>query len=134
MLQPGESPVDAALREAAEEIGIAPELVTVLGTATPLYVPASHTAVMPIIAALAGPLHLHANPAEVERIDFLSLQALSQTPPSVGVWERRGSRVRVPFWRLHGVPLWGATAMIVNELLWLYREFAGIAPTEERAP
>jgi len=124
MLHAGESPPEAALREAAEEIGLRPENVEVLGTATPLYVPASDTGIVPVIAAFTQQEPLQANPAEVEEILLLSLDWLRQLERITATWHRNGHTVVVPLWHIHPrVPLWGATAMILSELLWLYEEF-----------
>lgn len=124
MLHAGESPEEAALREAAEEIGIAPEKVDILGRATALYVPASHAAVTPVLAALSLPPAFRLNAEEVEELRLLSLEELAESPPQVETWSREGVLLRVPLWRIDSrVPLWGATAMILAELLWLYREF-----------
>lgn len=128
MLEEGESPIDAALREAAEEIAVDPARAQVLGTLTPLYVPASHAAVVPVVAALSAPV-LQANPAEVEQLLFLSLEQLRHEPSRIETWYRNGRAMRVPLWHIHPrAPLWGATAMILNELLWLYEEFLHHSP------
>ncbi len=124
MLHAGEAPEEAAVREATEEIGIVPDQVELLGRATPLYVPASHAAVIPVIAALSPPEEFRLNPEEVEELRLLSLDELAQHPPQMETWSRDGRLLYVPLWRLSSpVPLWGATAMILAELLWLYAEF-----------
>ncbi|HET6527951.1 MAG TPA: hypothetical protein VFG39_04295 [Balneolaceae bacterium] len=38
-------------------------------------------------------------------------------------WDLQTHTYRVPYWNIHRVPLWGATAMMLSELLDLYREF-----------
>ena len=124
MLHEGETPEHGAVREAAEEIGIAPENVELLGRATPLYVPRSDAAVVPVIAALPTPGRFHLNPEEVEELRFLTLEELYGQAPQIETWSQDGHLLHVPLWRIHPrVPLWGATAMILSELLWLYAEF-----------
>lgn len=123
MVHPAESPTDAALREAAEELGIPPEQVAVLGTATPVYVPASHAAVVPVVAVLQGHPNFRPN-GEVAEVFLLSLEFLRQLPLRRAEWVRNHRIIHAPYWEIRPpVPLWGATAMIANELLWLYTEF-----------
>jgi len=38
-------------------------------------------------------------------------------------WDLSENSFHVPFWSFHRVPLWGATAMMMSELLEIYREF-----------
>ncbi|AEG44513.1 CoA pyrophosphatase [Isoptericola variabilis] len=54
-VEPGESPVDAALREAEEETGLDPSGVEVLGTLRELPMPVSNHAVTPVLAWWARP-------------------------------------------------------------------------------
>ena len=63
-LDPGESPVEAALREAHEELGIAPQAVRVVGESD-LYLTGSGFAITPVIALIPPDLELAPNPAEV---------------------------------------------------------------------
>jgi hypothetical protein len=41
-------------------------------------------------------------------------------------WDLRGTPYHVPFWNIHRVPLWGATAMMMSELVELYKEFLSL--------
>ncbi len=135
MLQPGETPTAAALREAAEEIGLHPESVELLGTATPIYVPTSHAAVVPVVAAFLQRTPLQPNPAEVDAIVLLSLEELRRSEPITQTWQRNGRSLTAPVWPiLPRVPLWGATAMILSELLCLYEEFCSSASPSAGVP
>lgn len=125
----------AALREAAEEVGLQPNTVEILGTATPLYVPASHAAVVPVVAAFHQHTPLQPNPAEVEDILLLSLEALRRTEPLIQTWRHTGRWLTAPFWPIRPrARLWGATAMILSELLSLYEEFRSGAPSSAGEP
>lgn len=124
MSMPGEPPMVTALREGQEEIGIAPEQVWVLGTLSPVYVPSSHAAMVPVLGMLRWGTFVP-NREEVEQVVPVPLELLRQGERlRVGFWERDGRRLRVPYWAIDApVPLWGATAMVLSELLVLYEEF-----------
>lgn len=66
----GESVEQAALREAHEEIGLAPDSVDVLGTLTPLYIPHSNFSVTPVLGVRIGDTHgmWTPQPEEVEQV------------------------------------------------------------------
>lgn len=121
----GEDAADAALRELYEEVGVAAGDVVLLGELTPLYIPPSNSAVRPFVGYLRTADELVLSDAEVAetiRIPLLSLVA--ETSVLRAPWELNGSTVTVPHWQVHPrVPLWGATAMILNELIWLTREY-----------
>lgn len=124
MSLPGEPPIVTALREGQEEIGVAPEQVEVLGVLTPVYVPSSHAAMVPVLGMLRWGTFVP-NCEEVEQVVPVQLELLRQGERlRVGFWERDGRRLRVPYWAIDApVPLWGATAMVLSELLVLYEEF-----------
>ncbi len=122
-IESGETPRDAALRELREEVGIEPTLVVVLGSLTSLYTPPSNSAIVPIVMSCAYPLECRLDAAEVEESFWVELAALSDTAIEEE-WELPYGRMIVPHWRIHRrVPLWGATAMILSELLALYRRW-----------
>lgn len=113
---------DTALREAQEEVQLAPQYVEVLGELTPLYVPPTHYLVHPVIGWIPHLPPLAVNQQEVARIlkvpfDYLlDPQMLRQER-----WHRGGQTMTVPFYQVEEWPIWGATAMMLNELLVLTR-------------
>ncbi|MEP0943061.1 MAG: CoA pyrophosphatase [Rhizobiaceae bacterium] len=62
-----ETPVQAALREAHEEVGLAPELVDVLGTFGPYYSGSGYR-VSPVVGMVRGEPELTINPDEVAAV------------------------------------------------------------------
>ncbi len=124
-LDEGEDAVSAALRELHEEIGVDPRDVIILGGLSPLYIPPSNSAVTPIVAVLrtSGPWIISENEVtEVFEVPF----SIFLAPNSIRSEMRMlyGVNVDVPQWDIHPtIPLWGATAMILNELLWLINEY-----------
>lgn len=120
--EPGEDLVQTALRETKEELGIQPESPRLLGTLTPLYIPPSNTCIHPVVASLPQRPEFVRSPEEVEEVIEVPMAHLLN-PMNVHeeVWTIRGIPVRVPFYFFEGNKIWGATAMVLAELLELLR-------------
>jgi 8-oxo-dGTP pyrophosphatase MutT (NUDIX family) len=118
-LEPGESALDAALREAWEEIGLDPARVEVIGKLTTLRTMRSPAPIMPFVGVLPGRPVLYPNPAEVERAFTVSLLELSD--PEVyreEIWTFPDEPEQpMHFFELYGDTVWGATAKMLRELL-----------------
>jgi 8-oxo-dGTP pyrophosphatase MutT (NUDIX family) len=124
-LENGESSTEAALREANEEIGLISENIKIIGKLSDLYVPPSKSLISPILCYQINEQEWKINPDEVDELFFVSLNTLLE--PSIKViekWKIGKELIDVPFWNVHPTtPLWGATAMIISELLDLYEEY-----------
>lgn len=113
----GESIEAAALREAHEEIGVAPGDVRVLGRLTPVHVLVSNFALYPVIGVSARRPGFAAHAPEVDRIIEIDLARLCDSSClRTGVRLRDGVRVNYPYFDLEGLQVWGATAMVLAEL------------------
>ncbi len=113
-----------ALRETEEEIGIEPENVILAGSITPLYLFRTDNQITPFVGFLKDEPELTPNPDEVEEAFTVSLDDLiSGKYFKREEWNLSYTSFDVPFWSIHRVPLWGATAMIMSELLELYKNF-----------
>ena len=107
-----------ALREAYEEVGIHPSQVTVLGQLTTLYVYASNYLVQPTVAWMDYRPSFHLDPYEVAQlIEAPVLDLLDAANRRVETWDLRGRTAEVPFFAVQGQTIWGATAMMLSELL-----------------
>ena len=110
------TPVDTALRETQEEIGIPPSQVQVLG-----YLPMIRTVrfalpLLGIVARLRGQPDFEPSPDEVESVLTPSLERL-QDPHN---WvERSWAGLPLWFFPVSGEWLWGATAYLVRVMLGL---------------
>jgi 8-oxo-dGTP pyrophosphatase MutT (NUDIX family) len=117
-VDPGETFEQAALREAREEVGLAPDHVLILGALTPLDIPISGFRLHPIVGAIDTRPHLTPAQGEVARIleipiaDFLAPERFVRRPR-----ERDGIVVSVPAFRMDDAEIWGATAMVLAEFL-----------------
>ncbi len=109
-------PVDTALREAYEEVGIVPDDVDILG-----FLPAIHTVefsllVVPVVGRLPGVPDL--TPSEREVAMVLQPRLADLAEPDRWRYETWQGR-QVWFYDLEGEILWGATARMVRQLLGL---------------
>ena len=116
-IDPGDgSPEAAALREASEEIGLAPESVEVLGTLPP-HETVTGFRITPVLGRILHPFEARPEAGEVEEVFTVPLRHLAD-PANYAVRTRlwRGAERRyyaVP-WGPHYV--WGATARIARAL------------------
>ena len=117
------SPVMTALREAQEEIGLAPGRVEVLGLLPPVFTVVSNYLIIPVVGYLPqglGTLQLQAS--EVTEIIIVPLHALTEATIFHTEEWTRGGRVRTVYFYDYGdYRIWGATARILNELLEMLR-------------
>ncbi len=113
----GESLEACALREAREEIGIDPASVRVVRALSPLAVPPSRFVVSPYVGVVAGRPAYVPSAAEVAALYEPSLDDLLDAAARREDEAPFGGRLwRVPYYRLAGQRVWGATAMILSEL------------------
>ncbi|HEV7815799.1 MAG TPA: CoA pyrophosphatase [Janthinobacterium sp.] len=115
------SPVETALREAEEEVGLAREHIEVIGT-MPDYYTGTGYIVTPVVALVRPPFELRADPSEVAEIFEVPLaflmdgahhQRLSAELPS-----GRRSFYAMPYQRFY---IWGATAGMLRNLFHFLR-------------
>jgi 8-oxo-dGTP pyrophosphatase MutT (NUDIX family) len=118
---PDESVEQAALREAQEEIGIAPDTVEIIGRLTPVPIAVSGHLLHPVVGiAKERPAFSVAAP-EVERLIEFPIWRLME-PDAIGS-EQRVRRVTpqivqtIPYFDAAGVRIWGATAMVLAEFM-----------------
>lgn len=119
-----ESLRQTALRETKEEIGVDESLITLAGHISPLYLYRTDNQITPFVGFLQARPELTPNPVEVEEIITIPIpDLLSDSYRKREKWELPYATFDVPYWSFHNVPLWGATAMMMSELLELYRDF-----------
>lgn len=122
-MDPGEEAVAAALREAWEELAVDPARLDVLGTLSPLYIPPSGFCIYPVVAYMSERPTFAPSAGEVaEVIEVVLAHLLAPATRQEELWPLRGERVRVPFYAVGHHKVWGATAMVLAELLALVRE------------
>jgi 8-oxo-dGTP pyrophosphatase MutT (NUDIX family) len=118
VVEAGESFAEAALREAEEEIALSRDGAEILGALTPIDIPVSGFRLHPIVAAFEHRPVMRPSDHEVARILELPVHRLLS---SQGFDERtmlRGNlEVAAPGFAVEGAFIWGATAMVLAELL-----------------
>jgi len=113
-----DGPVEAALREAWEEIGIPPERVEVLGGLEPVRTRSAGMLVAPVVARVERPAELIPEPGEVDIVIEPSIEELLDDEAwRVEEWQGH----RLWFYEFPEGTLWGATAVVVRELLGYFR-------------
>ena len=108
-----------ALRETEEEIGVKRNLVTAIGTLTNLYIPPSNFLVTPVVAYMDGQPEFKPDPDEVDRILEVPLKELVM-PGAIQEKEITifpDVRLKVPCFYIEEQVIWGATAMMLCELV-----------------
>jgi 8-oxo-dGTP pyrophosphatase MutT (NUDIX family) len=116
-IEPGESYAHAALREAHEEIALDTSLVRVAGALTPIDIPVSSFRLHPIVGLSDVEPTLRPADGEVARILDIPLDDLAGASSVVETTRERG--IIAPAFAVHGVEIWGATAMVLAEFLTL---------------
>lgn len=111
-----QSPVETALREAHEEVGIDPSAVEVLGFLPPIDTVEFKPWVVPVVGRLKPPVLLVPSEREVARIYTPPLEELAD---SHLWWSVPWNGHQVWYYDLGGDTLWGATARMVRSLVGL---------------
>ena len=114
-VDPGESPVDAALREAHEELGIVPETVRVIGESDS-YRTGTGYRITPVLGMIPPDIKVLPNPAEVAAWFEAPLDYVLDPSNQRAVQFERDGEVWPTWeivWQEHRI--WGATAgLLVN--------------------
>ena len=109
---------ETALRETFEEVGITPEKVTIIGSLSKLYSPPSNFDVYPYVGYINHDPDLNTN-SEVEKVLKIKLNELTNPDLLIEkmIYGRDGKKYEVPCYFIQNEIIWGATAMILSELL-----------------
>ena len=116
-----ETPLQTALRETEEELGVPAHRLDVLGALTPLFIPPSDFCIAPFVAVCDEQPAWRPDPLEVAEVLDVPLARL-RDPATVrqGEWVVRGIDVVAPYFQVGEHRVWGATAMVLSELLALF--------------
>lgn len=116
-----------ALREAQEEIGVRVSDITVLGKLTKLFIPPSNFYVQPVVGFMNRKPDFYPDPREVDKVIEITLENL-KNPEIIGrkILNVRGLEVDTPFYEILNTTVWGATAMMISELLMVIESLENI--------
>lgn len=131
-IEPGESEVEAALREAEEEVAMERASVRVLGSLPTVERAARPLPIAVVIGVVDGVPRLRPNPDEVDAVLVVRLDELADPE---GYWEESwlradGQEWRMPMFDLGEDVIWGASARI---LVLLFERIAGVASSQEQS-
>lgn len=114
----GESFEQTALREAHEELEIPLGSIRILGKLTPLYIPPSNYCIYPVVVTTDVRPNFRPSELEVAEVIEVPLDHLLD-PRSVRreIWNIEGVEAEVPFYSFTEHKIWGATAMVLAELI-----------------
>jgi 8-oxo-dGTP pyrophosphatase MutT (NUDIX family) len=120
----GEDAIQTALREAEEEIGLDRGAVEVVGKLSDFFVIPSNFLVTPIIAYCQHVPVLNPDPREVNRILTGKLMEIARVDAirNKEILAAGQFKMMAPHFEIEGEIVWGATAMILNELCYIVRE------------
>jgi 8-oxo-dGTP pyrophosphatase MutT (NUDIX family) len=117
-IEPGETPEQAALRELHEELEIARDDVQIVGRLSDLYIWPTNYRVTPCVAIAPERPAMRPNPAEVWQLIDVPIPDLAQPQALVEIEKRQGPLAStVPAFAYGKYHIWGATSMILAELL-----------------
>ena len=123
--EPGDQDMlDTALRESCEEVGAVRDHIDVVKSLSELYIPPSNFEVYPFIGLYKKEKPFTRQVSEVEALlevplsDFLDDSKLTTQNLSTSY----ASNIEVPAFLFKGHIVWGATAMMLNEIRELFKE------------
>lgn len=109
-----------ALRETQEEVGVSPRQINLLGKLTDLYIPVSNFLVKPFVGFMEETPHFSPQLSEVQSILEVPF-SLFQEKTTI---QKKDMKIaenitlrQVPYYNIYGKVVWGATAMMMSELL-----------------
>lgn len=117
--------IHTALREANEEVGVVIEDVDVVGQLSDVFIPVSNFHVSPIVGVINYYPDFVIDSYEVEELielklsDLTDVEELSLTKITLA----NKSVLKAPSFYFNEKVIWGATALMLNELRWLLKEF-----------
>ena len=125
-MDPGETATETALREASEEVGLDPSLVTVVGELSHVNTVVSMSYIIPKVALLESPVPLSPQTMEADKVMWVPLNELTAPGTYHGeLWGRPPTDRLLHFFELANETVWGATGrMLVDLLVRLYSSAA----------
>jgi len=114
----GETFIQAAIREAYEEINLEPSHVQVIGEMNALSTYVSNSHIVPVLAYLETPPSMTAVNAEVDRVFSVALTELVRDDTYVEEhWGTPPNQHQIHFFHLDDETVWGATGKMLHQLI-----------------
>jgi 8-oxo-dGTP pyrophosphatase MutT (NUDIX family) len=116
LVDEGEPPEAAALREAREELGLRVQDVELLGTLPPVHTHVSGILILPFVGWVTVDPRFTPNAAEIARVLEFPLRELIARGTEEE-FEHEGQRFRTFVYDMDGYVIWGATGRILRSLI-----------------
>lgn len=118
--------IHTALREANEEIGVLIEDVEVLGQLSDVYIPVSKFKVSVVVGVVDYYPQFKLDNREVESLIELPLSRLTkiESLEISSILLKNNTVLKAPSFVFNEKIVWGATALMLNELRWLLRSYS----------
>lgn len=113
-IEKNETPIQTALRETSEEIGIHAKHIKILGSLSEFYVEVSRFQIHPFVGWLNNKPTFKLNADEVEKAIIFPLKKLKSPFNNIEMQTVSG-KLNVPCINFDDEIIWGATAMILSE-------------------
>jgi 8-oxo-dGTP pyrophosphatase MutT (NUDIX family) len=117
LVDEGETPADAARREAFEEIGLDPTLPRLVGALPPVHTYVSAILVIPFVGLLGAPPDLFAAEAEIKEILRVPLAGLAAVEEPMELPRGDGTVWQGWAYPVDDHTIWGATGLMVHTFL-----------------
>lgn len=126
--EPGETAIETALRETEEEIGVKAQQIKVVGELSQFFVMPSNFMVIPVIGFVEQRPVYQAQQSEVVRIIEGDISDLIRTDAirTKEILAAKMYPMLAPHFEIEGEVVWGATAMMLNELRVIIREILAL--------
>ena len=108
---------ETALRETFEEVGVLKESIKVIREITDVYIPPSNFLATPFIAYSLKKPSFNTNHEVENAFDVLLKDLLDETNiTTINITTSYAKNIDVPCFKLNNYIVWGATAMVLNEI------------------
>jgi 8-oxo-dGTP pyrophosphatase MutT (NUDIX family) len=118
---------DTAIRETFEEIGVEIRRQQIIRAMAPLYIPPSNYLVDPYLAYIDALPNVTANTTEVDEIIILPVfKLLDENSITESCFSTIYGDISAPCYGVDNIKIWGATAIMLSELICIERVRRGI--------
>jgi 8-oxo-dGTP pyrophosphatase MutT (NUDIX family) len=118
-LEKNETYQEAAIRETMEEVGVKNSEFQIIGELSKIYVAASNFNIQPFVAISDSPLQIYPDSREVAQVLEIPLEFFfdMKLRKEKLIKSAMGMELMAPYFDVNNKTLWGATAMILSELV-----------------
>ena len=119
---PGETLIETALRESREEIDLDPAVVEIVGALPPVPVRVSSILVVPFVGMMRTPPALTHSAGEIDEVLTFPVRRLGRIESAMELVREDGGVWTGWAYELEGSLIWGATGLMVHDLLEVLRK------------